>query len=274
MPPGKPLQPRLQMKVDELFLCRLSKTDRQPALHNGLPHIQGENSDPATSDPVCRKPVIPQPLSPNPETLNPSNRVPVSPEPSRQDTTTLHCATSDPATPDPICTLPVGAPTCARSAPGLQRTVGSRVDAVTYDDVHVKFTGEEWNLLDPSQKSLYKDVMLETYWNLTAIGYNWEDHHIEEQYQSSRHHERHVRSHNGEKPYEINQCAKAFARPSHLQYHRVHIGEKPYECNQCGKSFSRQSSLQNHKRTHAGEKPYECNQCGKAYSQKQRSITS
>ena len=43
-------------------------------------------------------------------------------------------------------------------------------DAVSYDDVHVYFTEEEWNLLDPSQKSLYKDVMLETYLNLKAIG--------------------------------------------------------------------------------------------------------
>ena len=41
---------------------------------------------------------------------------------------------------------------------------------MTYDDVHVNFTGEEWNLLDPSQKTLYKDVMLETYRNLNAIG--------------------------------------------------------------------------------------------------------
>ena len=41
---------------------------------------------------------------------------------------------------------------------------------MTYDDVHVNFTAEEWNLLDPSQKNLYKDVMLETYWNLTVIG--------------------------------------------------------------------------------------------------------
>ncbi|XP_041525686.1 zinc finger protein 431-like [Microtus oregoni] len=64
------------------------------------------------------------------------------------------------------------------------------MDAVTYEDVHVNFTHEEWALLDPSQKSLYKDVMLETYWNLTAVGYKWEGHNIEERCQSSRRHGR------------------------------------------------------------------------------------
>ncbi|XP_063141293.1 zinc finger protein 120-like [Rattus norvegicus] len=63
-------------------------------------------------------------------------------------------------------------------------------DVVTYEDVHVNFTKEEWVLLDPSQKSLYKDVMLETYGNLTAIGYIWEDHKIEEHFQKSRSHGR------------------------------------------------------------------------------------
>ncbi|XP_028719279.2 zinc finger protein 431-like [Peromyscus leucopus] len=62
--------------------------------------------------------------------------------------------------------------------------------AVTYDDVHIDFTWEEWILLDPSQKNLYKNVMLETYRNLTAIGYSWEDYNIEEHCQSSGGHAR------------------------------------------------------------------------------------
>ncbi|CAO2609479.1 Zinc finger protein 431 [Lemmus lemmus] len=64
------------------------------------------------------------------------------------------------------------------------------MDAITYDDVHVDFTCQEWTLLDPSQKNLYKDVMLDTYHSLTIIGYSWEDHNIEEHFQSSRRHKR------------------------------------------------------------------------------------
>ncbi|XP_052016337.1 zinc finger protein 431-like [Apodemus sylvaticus] len=60
-------------------------------------------------------------------------------------------------------------------------------NAVTCDDVHVDFTRQEWGLLDPSQKSLDSNMMLE---NLTAIGYNWEDQNIEEHCQSSRKHGR------------------------------------------------------------------------------------
>uniref|UniRef100_UPI00402B0D99 zinc finger protein 120-like n=1 Tax=Arvicanthis niloticus TaxID=61156 RepID=UPI00402B0D99 len=86
-----------------------------------------------------------------------------------------------------------------------QPATGTR-DAVTYDDVHVNFTEQEWNLLDHSQKNLYKDVMLETYWNLTTLDYNLEASHTEEQHQTSRSHERHKRTHIGEKSYECNQC--------------------------------------------------------------------
>ncbi|XP_052586507.1 zinc finger protein 431-like isoform X2 [Peromyscus californicus insignis] len=72
-----------------------------------------------------------------------------------------------------------------RGASVPRREEWPAMTAVTYDDVHIDFTWEEWTLLDHSQKNLYKDVMRETYRNLTAIGYSWEDHNIEEHCQSS-----------------------------------------------------------------------------------------
>lgn len=51
MPPGKPLQPRLQMKVDELFRRWLSDPDTQRALSDGLRRILDDvTPDHATPD--------------------------------------------------------------------------------------------------------------------------------------------------------------------------------------------------------------------------------